>query len=240
MEQVTNKDPHAPCNHFYHTTCLRDLFMTAMRDESLMPPRCCRQEIPLALASLVKTELDSFNAKRLEFSTPDRLYCSRKTCSAFIPSKSIVRGIGSCPRLVKHLEFFQIRTNIGCSTINLQRAYKRGCHPCHMIFIASLMLFTRLNCNTTTCAACQEASHGSLACTSDAGTQALWQVARAAGWARCYRCRTMVELSQGCYHMTCRCRAEFCYLCAAPWKTCQCVQWDEDRLLLDARRRLAR
>ena len=34
--------------------------------------------------------------------------------------------------------------------------------------------------------------------------------------------------------MTCRCRAHFCYLCAARWKTCDCVQWDEDRLLVAA------
>lgn len=29
----------------------------------------------------------------------------------------------------------------------------------------------------------------------------------------------------------CLCRAEFCYLCAAPWKTCACPVWNEDRLL---------
>jgi hypothetical protein len=79
-----------------------------------------------------------------------------------------------------------------------------------------------------------------LACPNDADTQALLQAARIAGWARCYRCRMMVELTQGCYHMTCRCRAEFCYLCAAHWKTCPCPQWDEDRLLLDAQRRVGR
>ena len=34
----------------------------------------------------------------------------------------------------------------------------------------------------------------------------------------------------GCYHMTCRCRRQFCYLCARTWKTCHCSQWDEKRL----------
>jgi hypothetical protein len=34
--------------------------------------------------------------------------------------------------------------------------------------------------------------------------------------------------------MTCRCRAHFCYLCAARWKTCECVQWEETRLLVAA------
>lgn len=34
--------------------------------------------------------------------------------------------------------------------------------------------------------------------------------------------------------MTCRCKAHFCYLCAALWKTCDCVQWDETRLMVAA------
>jgi len=41
----------------------------------------------------------------------------------------------------------------------------------------------------------------------------------------------MVELDTGCYHMTCRCRAQFCYLCAERWKSCVCPQWEEARLL---------
>ncbi|RYP64839.1 hypothetical protein DL769_006514 [Monosporascus sp. CRB-8-3] len=37
------------------------------------------------------------------------------------------------------------------------------------------------------------------------------------GWRRCYKCRTLVELTQGCTHMTCRCKAQFCYICGARW-----------------------
>ncbi|KAL9062676.1 MAG: hypothetical protein Q9157_008719 [Trypethelium eluteriae] len=47
-------------------------------------------------------------------------------------------------------------------------------------------------------------------------------VAKEAGWQRCYNCRAMVELREGCNHMTCRCTAEFCMICAARWKTCDC------------------
>jgi hypothetical protein len=45
------------------------------------------------------------------------------------------------------------------------------------------------------------------------------------GWARCPGCGEMIELNGGCFHVICRCRTEFCYLCAAPWKTCSC-HWD--------------
>ncbi|KAJ1328857.1 hypothetical protein MN608_05586 [Microdochium nivale] len=39
---------------------------------------------------------------------------------------------------------------------------------------------------------------------------------------------------------SCRCRFEFCYLCAAQWKTCTCNEWDENRLRDRARQILAR
>lgn len=48
----------------------------------------------------------------------------------------------------------------------------------------------------------------------------------------------MVELNKGCYHMTCRCKTEFCYLCRARWKTCRCTQWDEGRLVAAAEQRI--
>src|SRR5436190_9935404 len=45
----------------------------------------------------------------------------------------------------------------------------------------------------------------------------------------------MVELKEGCNHMTCRCTAEFCMICGSKWKTCDCPWFnyevgDGDRL----------
>ncbi|KAF2000115.1 hypothetical protein P154DRAFT_209379 [Amniculicola lignicola CBS 123094] len=50
----------------------------------------------------------------------------------------------------------------------------------------------------------------------------LVQLAKDKGWQRCYSCKAIVELKEGCNHMTCRCTAQFCMVCAAPWKTCNC------------------
>ncbi|KFX97971.1 hypothetical protein V490_02511 [Pseudogymnoascus sp. VKM F-3557] len=36
-----------PCRHEYCRDCLQNLFKTAITDESLFPPRCCGQQIPL-------------------------------------------------------------------------------------------------------------------------------------------------------------------------------------------------
>jgi hypothetical protein len=33
---------------------------------------------------------------------------------------------------------------------------------------------------------------------------------------------------------SCRCKAQFCYVCGREWHTCDCEQWDEQRLLIRA------
>ncbi|KAI9744586.1 MAG: hypothetical protein M1818_002115 [Claussenomyces sp. TS43310] len=48
------------------------------------------------------------------------------------------------------------------------------------------------------------------------------QYAQSQGWKRCYSCHALVEHNQGCIHMTCKCRAQFCYICCAKWRTCSC------------------
>ncbi|KAF8153879.1 hypothetical protein B0H34DRAFT_661873 [Crassisporium funariophilum] len=93
-------------------------------------------------------------------------------------------------------------------------------------------------CQTSTCPRCKQAAHPTEDCTVNAATQALRELARQEGWQTCPGCNTLIELQEGCFHMTCQCRAEFCYLCAAVWKKCTCPHWDEGRLLATARRRV--
>ncbi|PIA38657.1 hypothetical protein AQUCO_02700111v1 [Aquilegia coerulea] len=56
-------------------------------------------------------------------------------------------------------------------------------------------------------------------------------------WRQCVKCNHMIELAEGCYHMTCRCGYEFCYTCGAAWKnkkaTCSCKLWDEHNIMDD-------
>jgi len=51
-------------------------------------------------------------------------------------------------------------------------------------------------------------------------------MAKEKGWQTCYNCKAVVELKEGCNHMTCRCNAQFCMVCALPWKTCNCPWFD--------------
>ena len=90
---------YAPCGHDYCSDCIRQLFFLATRDESLFPPRCCQRPIPIASADVFFTKefVTIFQAKSIEWNTPDRTYCSWVTCAAFIPPANIRNGIGACP-----------------------------------------------------------------------------------------------------------------------------------------------
>ncbi|KAH0150619.1 hypothetical protein KCU67_g10582, partial [Aureobasidium melanogenum] len=77
-------------------------------------------------------------------------------------------------------------------------------------------------CKTKVCTLCNNKLHTSGECPKDPETKRLVALAKEKGWQRCYNCKAMVELKEGCNHMTCRCGSDFCMLCASPWKTCEC------------------
>lgn len=100
-------------------------------------------------------------------------------------------------------------------------------------------------CAVPLCSVCR-ASHPTLTCAQHAARvqsratledTAFLQLAADRKYARCTRCRSFVELTVGCNHMTCLCRHEFCYRCNATWKTCTCPLWEEQNLLQAGRER---
>ncbi|KAI0795416.1 hypothetical protein C8Q75DRAFT_803303 [Abortiporus biennis] len=72
------------------------------------------------------------------------------------------------------------------------------------------------SCSTKTC--------------EDEGNKRVHLLSQKTGWMQCPGCDQMVELRGGCFHITCVCKTQFCYLCGSPWKTCSCPRWDEHRL----------
>ena len=77
-------------------------------------------------------------------------------------------------------------------------------------------------CKTQVCPTCNSKRHKSQECPKDESTTRFAELAKENGWMRCYNCSATVELKEGCNHMTCRCTAEFCIICGAKWKTCDC------------------
>ncbi|EKG19838.1 Zinc finger RING-type protein [Macrophomina phaseolina MS6] len=91
-------------------------------------------------------------------------------------------------------------------------------------------------CRGKVCMKCGGRWHLRKECPKDEDAQQFAEMAKESGWQRCYNCKAMVELKEGCNHMTCRCTAQFCMLCGAKWKTCECPWFnyahldEEDRL----------
>jgi hypothetical protein len=89
----------ASCGDTYCRDCLRRLFETSMTDETLFPPRCHYEPIPLDQARpFLGPELAGrFEHKSIELSTQNRTYCHDRDCLIFIPPSAIRNEVGTCP-----------------------------------------------------------------------------------------------------------------------------------------------
>jgi hypothetical protein len=73
------------------------------------------------------------------------------------------------------------------------------------------------------CTLCRGPAHpGDEACPQDRDLQLTDRLAEEEGWRRCVRCKVLVEHKEACEHMTCRCGAQFCFVCGREWRTCGC------------------
>lgn len=88
-------------------------------------------------------------------------------------------------------------------------------------------------CGARVCGSCNNRMHTTKECPKDEATKRFVEVAKKEGWQRCYNCKMMVELKEGCNHMTCRCTAEFCMICGNKWKTCDCPWFNYDAVEAD-------
>lgn len=99
-------------------------------------------------------------------------------------------------------------------------------------------------CHRLFCADCCVPWHSTMSCEEYQGLPAdernseditLHRLAQNRQWRRCQECRRMIELTQGCFHMTCWCGHEFCYACGAEYRnkqqTCHCAYWDEQNII---------
>jgi E3 ubiquitin-protein ligase RNF144 len=159
LEVVPSKDTLTleckPEARTYCRNCLVDLFISAMDNTTLFPPRCCKLPIPVETCRVLlpKELIKDFDLKIEELATPNPTHCAKAECSNFIRPKDIKAEVGHC------------------------------------VF-----------CQEKTCVRCKYAVHEGL-CPSDPHVQLLMDVAKRAKWQQCTKCKNMVELSQGCFHM---------------------------------------
>ncbi|KAG4199372.1 hypothetical protein ERO13_A05G142700v2 [Gossypium hirsutum] len=81
-------------------------------------------------------------------------------------------------------------------------------------------------CHRLLCARCKVSWHSGISCEEyqklsedERGSEDLMvrNLAKEKKWNRCPRCHIIVERTEGCLHMTCWCKYEFCYACGAEW-----------------------
>ncbi|CAA7038220.1 unnamed protein product [Microthlaspi erraticum] len=87
-----------------------------------------------------------------------------------------------------------------------------------------------VKCGRPFCISCKVSWHSYLSCsfykrlhpnpTYTANGGKLKALARKEGWRQCRKCKHMIELSQGCARITCRCGHTFCYKCGADAEGC--------------------
>jgi hypothetical protein len=53
---------------------------------------------------------------------------------------------------------------------------------------------------------------------------------------QCPKCKFWVEKNEGCDHMTCKCKFEFCYKCGGIYMKCECVELAREEM--ENRRRM--
>ncbi|KAG8358683.1 hypothetical protein FVEN_g3628 [Fusarium venenatum] len=129
----------------------------------------------------------------------------------------------------KTLEFSTVdRTycsDAACATFIFPQSIKGGIRNC-----------TR--CERQTCILCKQVRHEGI-CSEDTEAQEVLHLGQQQGWQRCEKCKHLIDLKIGCYHISCPCGHQFCYICGARWKTCQCPHWNENRLVDAAPGRVA-
>jgi len=88
------------CKCFYCGLCIEELFKASLREETRFPPACHQVHIMLKIARghLTKATLREYEARFLELSTRNKVYCHRPHCSAFIATHSVHNGAAHCQR----------------------------------------------------------------------------------------------------------------------------------------------
>ncbi|XP_076961118.1 E3 ubiquitin-protein ligase RSL1-like [Bidens hawaiensis] len=206
------------CLHRYCFSCMRKHVEAKLLQGKL--PECphenCKTELEIeSCKQFLTSELNDIMCLRVkEASIPptDKVYCPFSNCS-FLMSKT-------------ELQEYMVYTPGSSSTA----AMGPGMRKC-------------VKCDRRFCINCKVPWHDDYTCerymkcfphrsVNEAKLKALATRNR---WRACTKCKNLVELSEGCYHISCRCGYEFCYTCGAEWinkkPTCRCPLWEERNII---------
>lgn len=209
------------CKHRYCFSCMRKHVEAKLLQGQL--PECphekCKSELQIEnCKKFLNPELyDIMSLRVREASIPptEKVYCPFSNCSALM-SKTEVKEY--------------------TATSSSANSEMRKCVKCYRLF----------------CVNCKVRWHENVSCSEymkyfpnqSVNDAKLKSLATRNHWRQCIKCKNMVELAEGCYHIYCRCGYEFCYTCGAEWinkkPTCRCPLWDERNIIYADRNRRRR
>ncbi|CAA7028923.1 unnamed protein product [Microthlaspi erraticum] len=196
------------CLHRFCVECIRKHVQTTLKrwKPADCPASGCNSELEAEDCEgfLGPDELATMTKRKREsmIKFSERVYC--RECNTLMAKQSLLEYTSS---------FFD----------GAELSGARKCMECHIWFCINCG--TGWHCNMT----CDEYQKTESYKTS---FKAMYlSHAESEGWQRCRECNDMIQLVDGCKHITCRiCKFEFCYTCGAEWRnkkaTCDCPLWD--------------
>ncbi|KAK1221528.1 hypothetical protein PQX77_015647 [Marasmius sp. AFHP31] len=191
----------APCAHHYCETCLEQFLAASTTTETSFPPWCCDPEKKIDVYTLITTDGHALpkltTGALISEDLSQRIHAKAREYA--VPYKN--RVFCANPRCSVFLG----------SKMTLGKATSPRTAECQI-------------CSTAVCLECKQAAHltgqkcrGNPAEGFDDASMAVRALAKEKEWQTCCGCYEMVEKSEGCIHVTCRCSTQFCYRCGVPW-----------------------
>ncbi|KAL4461451.1 hypothetical protein ABPG74_016075 [Tetrahymena malaccensis] len=154
--------------------------------------------------------------------------CPNNSCQYQIQPNEIKQILQEQDQYDKY-EQFQFQNYIDYSKSQI---YQRCFTPnCEYVFINDLKLnqFSCPRCQEHYCLECKCKYHANQTCseyqisTNNKKLDQLFdEYVTNEKFRQCSKCQMYVEKTEGCDHMTCRCKYEFCYKCGGPYNQCEC------------------
>ncbi|MCJ1365158.1 hypothetical protein MMC16_004278 [Acarospora aff. strigata] len=224
----TSLYPCRRCKGRYCVSCVKSMFMTACKDESRMPPRCCHiLQLHSVRPYLSQQEADLYRAKLEEWSTVHRVYCPVPTCSAFIPNRLIPALLSQISPQSKQDDPEENGHAAGeerqppSQTVTFGTGTTPPSTTCTPVS-SSPPTMSCPQCAAQICGSCKQLRHPGAPCNKDDLDPELAALFKRWKIKRCVKCRTAVKGMFGCAHIRCRCGAGWCWFCQDRIEKCSC------------------
>ncbi|KAK2461385.1 hypothetical protein APHAL10511_006609 [Amanita phalloides] len=224
------------CGHYFCLPCVRTMVMSSVSDESLFPPKCCKQPLMATFAEqMARGGASLVESKNKD---KDKEFMQIKWLGLILDDSELkekmekrwhewgVKGdervycsnascavfLGSVTEFgagERHPASANTTRNGNNSQTNLRLFHGKKSSSSSMD-AGSLPIARCAACATSTCVSCRGRAHTGQTCTDNKDV-AFWNMVKVKRWRQCPECGAVIEKNGGCSHMACRCGNSFTY-----------------------------